>query len=110
MQSDPRVDDKVRGSRFSDLKVQSDPRVDDKVRGSRFKVQGSRFSDLRSECGYAISDLKVQSDPRVDDKFFLKNNGLKICTIQENFVPLQHSCKTDIRQRNLRHSQRENFC
>jgi hypothetical protein len=44
----------------------------------------------------------VQSDPRVDDKvqIFLKNNGLNICTIQENFVPLQHSCKTDIRQRN----------
>ena len=26
---------KVQGSRFSDLKVQSDPRVDDKVQGSR---------------------------------------------------------------------------
>ena len=23
-----------------------------------------------------------------------------MCTMQENFVPLQHSCKTDIRQRN----------
>ena len=59
--------------------------------GSRFEVQGSRFSDL-----------KVQSDPRVDDKVrgFLKNSRLKACTIQENFVPLQHSCKTDIRQRN----------
>jgi hypothetical protein len=29
----------------------------DALSGSRFKVQGSRFSDL-----------KVQSDPRVDDK------------------------------------------
>ena len=35
-------------------------------RGSRFKVQGSRFSDL-----------KVQSDPRVDDKV-LGRRGLLI--------------------------------
>ena len=39
----------------------------------------------------------------------LKNNCRKVCSIQEKSVPLQRSCKIDIRQQNLRHSQRENF-
>ena len=43
-----------------------------------------------------FSDLKVRATPgsMTRFKFFLKNNGLNICTIQENFVPLQQVAKT----------------
>ena len=42
--------------------------------GSRFKVQSSRFSDLKVRATQGsmtkFSDLKVQSDPKVDDKVY----------------------------------------
>ena len=56
-----------------------------------------------------VKSAKVQNCKTKLFRIFLKNNRLKTCTIQEKFVPLQHSCKIDIRQRNLRHSQRVNF-
>jgi hypothetical protein len=39
----------------------------------------------------------------------MQNNCWKVCSFHEKSVPLQHSCKIDIRQQNLRHSQREKF-
>ena len=53
---------KVQGSRFSDLKVQSDPRVDDKVQGSRVddKAAEPRFKVQRAFGPVQGSKFKVQ--------------------------------------------------
>ncbi len=39
----------------------------------------------------------------------MKNNCRKVCSIQEKSVPLQQSCKKDIKQQNLRHNYGESF-
>ena len=40
-----------------------------------------------------VKSAKVQKCKTKLFRIFLKNNRLKTCTIQEKFVPLQHSCK-----------------
>ena len=60
-------------------------------------------------CGNA--DVKSEKVKKWKNCHFLKKNNCRFsCVIQEKFVPLQLSCKNDIRQRILRHSQRANFC
>ena len=55
-----------------------------------------------------VKSAKVQKCKSAKHCVFSKNNCIITCTIQEKSVPLQR-CKNDIRQRNLRLSQRENF-
>ena len=60
---------KVQGSRFSDLKVQSDPRVDDKVQGSLTKVRATQGSmtKIKVQSGFAAGQSGSEREELIEE-------------------------------------------
>ena len=68
-----------------------------------FDLQSSLLRHGKAQASLALLMSQTQTSS------FLKNNCWKACSFQEKSVPLQQSCKNDIRQQNLRVSLSENF-